>query len=149
MRILDMFKKKAPLPTYKAPFFIERDRYPATVVLDVWENANKTGQTILLESSDPNISIEINGFQDTGTDYFKDFLSHITEFDNMVQDFCKLNYDSKQLEMKNYLVSLEWITIEADSPIIVMGYWGKYVNIELRAIFEKRKNWELVDIYYQ
>lgn len=67
----------------------------------------------------------------------------------MVQDFCKLNYDSKQLEMKNYLVSLEWITIEADSPIIVMGYWGKYVNIELRAIFEKRKNWELVDIYYQ
>lgn len=150
MGILDVFRKKATTTTYRAPFLMERDRYPAALVIAVWEKANQTVDPILLECSVPNFSIEINGFQNSSEEMLKDFFSHITDFDDLVQDFCKMNYDAKQQEMKNYIVTLEWISIEPDSQIIVMGYCGKYVNIELRAIFEKSEdNWETMDIYYQ
>lgn len=152
MGILDLFKQKERLPASASnpPFPIDRERYPAAFMLDAWKKADKTKPLILLEPVGCDISVEITGFQDTSSAYVEDFLSHITDIDYKVQEFCKLNYDSSQLEMKNYIVTLAWITVNGGASTVEMGYWGKHVNVELRAVLEKRKDhWEMADIHYQ
>lgn len=73
---------------------------------------------------------------------------HIKEIDNTVQKFCKNSFEQGKFDIRNYMVSLAWITFEIDK--VVMGYWGEFVNIELRAIFSiKNGMWEKIDIYYQ
>lgn len=126
------------------------ERYPVDVMLDVWRKADKSKRTVMLEAAGNNISVEVSGLLGSGSKYFEDFLPHITDFDQMVQEFCSLNYDSGQLEWKDYMVVLNWIDVQSEPPTIVLGYWGSFVNIELRAIIKKRNGcWEMADIYFQ
>ena len=76
------------------------------------------------------------------------FLLYIRQADNTVQEFCKDSCQHGKFDIKNYMVSFQWLTFEAEK--VVMGYWGEFVNVELRAIFSIINGvWEKTDIYYQ
>jgi hypothetical protein len=127
---------------------IKINRYPESIILEAWEKTDKTQKTILIESSELHFSIEIDGCENTNNDVVGSFLLYIREADNMVQEFCQKCFDGGKYDIRNYIVSLEWITFETDK--VVMGYWGEYVNIELRAVFSVKNGvWEKVDIHYQ
>jgi hypothetical protein len=51
-------------------------------------------------------------------------------------------------DAQNYVVDLSWIALEADG--VEMGYWGRNVNIELRAICNyQNEQWTLEKIDFQ
>lgn len=79
------------------------------------------------------------------------FLQRVAEYDNMVQDFCANSFQAGKHDAKNYEVSLAWIDFEdAGSQKAVMGYWGKHVNLELRAVFlYTESEWQVEEIYWQ
>ena len=42
---------------------------------------------------------------------------------------------------------MSWVSLEEDQ--IGLGYWGKYVNIELLAVCKcEAERWEISEIYY-
>ncbi|MZK51429.1 MULTISPECIES: hypothetical protein [Clostridium] len=127
---------------------IKMNRYPEKIISEAWEKADKTQKTVLINSCELDFSIEIDGRENTSNDIVVSFLLNIREVDNIVQEFCKNSFQHGKFDIRNYMVSLEWITFETDK--VVMGYWGEFVNIELRAIFSiKNGVWEKIDIYYQ
>ncbi|SHJ93524.1 hypothetical protein SAMN02745163_02868 [Clostridium cavendishii DSM 21758] len=127
---------------------IKMNRYPEDIILEIWEAADKTQETVLIDCNELDFSIEIDGHENVSNDVVASFLLHIKEIDNMVQEFCNNSFQKGKFDIRNYIVSLEWITFESDK--VVMGYWGEFVNIELRAIFSiKNGMWEKIDIYYQ
>lgn len=127
---------------------IKMNRYPENIILGAWEKADKTKNTILIDSCELDFSIEIERYENTTNDVVVSFLLHIGEVDNIVQEFCKNSFQHGKFDIRNYMVSLEWVTFETDK--VVIGYWGEFVNIELRAIFSMKNGiWEQMDIYYQ
>ncbi|WBW95245.1 hypothetical protein [Oceanirhabdus sp. W0125-5] len=131
-------------PKYK----IKMNRYPENIILEAWEKADKTQKIVLIDSCELDFSIEIEGYENTSDDVVVSFLMLIREIDNIVQEFCKTSFQQGKFDIRNYMVSLEWIDFETDK--VVMGYWGEFVNIELRAIFSMKNGvWEKSDIYYQ
>jgi hypothetical protein len=127
---------------------IKMNRYPENTIIEAWEKADKTQKTILITSCELDFSIEIDGYENTSNDIVVSFLLYIREADNIVQEFCKNSFQHGKFDIRNYIVSLEWITFETDK--VVVGYWGEFVNIELRAIFLMKNGvWEKTDIYYQ
>jgi putative Mn2+ efflux pump MntP len=127
---------------------IKMNQYPENIILEKWEKADKTQKTVLIDSSELDLSIEIDGYENTSNDVVVSFLLNIREVDNIVQKFCKNSFQQGKFDIRNYMVSLEWVTFDTDK--VVMGYWGEFVNIELRAIFLMKNGiWEKRDIYYQ
>lgn len=127
---------------------IKMNRYPEKIILEAWEKADKEQRTVVIDSSELDFSIEIEGHENASTDAIVSFLMNIREADNIVQEFCKDSSQHSKFDIRNYIVSLEWINFETDR--VIMGYWGEFVNIELRAIFLIKSGiWEKVDIYYQ
>lgn len=127
---------------------IKMNRYPEKIILEAWEKADKTEKTVLIDCRELDFSIEIDGHENTSSDVVASFLLHIKKNDNIVQEFCKNSFQHGKFDIRNYMVSLEWLTFESDK--VVMGYWGEFVNIELRAIFSIENGiWEKRDIYYQ
>lgn len=126
---------------------IKMKRFPENIILEAWEKADKTQKTVLVDSCELDFSIEIDGYKNTSNDVVVSFLLHIREADNIVQEFCKNSFEHGKFDIRNYMVSLEWIDFETDK--VVMGYWGEFVNIELRAIFSMKNGvWEKLDIYW-
>jgi len=127
---------------------IKMNRYPENIILEAWEKADKTQKIVLIDSCELDFSIEIDGYENMSNYVVVSFLLHIREVDNIVQEFCKNSFQHGKFDIRNYMVSLAWITFETDK--VVMGYWGEFVNIELRAIFSIKDGvWEKIDIYYQ
>ena len=127
---------------------IKMNRYAENIISEAWEKADKTQKTVIINSCELDFSIEIDGHENTSNDVVVSFLLNIREVDNIVQEFCKNSFQHSEFDIRNYMVSLEWITFETDK--VVMGYWGEFVNIELRAIFSMINGiWEKIDIYYQ
>lgn len=127
---------------------IKMNRYPENIILEAWEKADKTQKIVLIDSCELDCSIEIEGYENTSDDVVVSFLLLIREIDNIVQEFCNNSFQQGKFDIRNYMVSLEWIAFETDK--VVMGYWGEFVNIELRAIFSMKNGvWEKIDIYYQ
>ncbi|MGG3281090.1 hypothetical protein [Paenibacillus solani] len=124
------------------------NRFSANEVLTAWENADKSKDEIVLESADLDWSIEVDGIPNISQEMFEHFLSKIDIFDNGVQLYCKEVYENSNVKIENYIVSLQWISIIENS--ITMGYWGDYVNIELRSNIECDNGiWKQKEIYYQ
>lgn len=124
------------------------NRFSANEVLAAWENADKSKEVILLESANSDWSIEVDGIQNISHPMFERFLSKIDVFDNGVQLYCKEVYENSNFKIENFIVSLQWISLLENS--ITMGYWGDYVNIELRSNIECDNGiWKQKDIYYQ
>ncbi|MHC1747306.1 MAG: hypothetical protein AB9856_02825 [Cellulosilyticaceae bacterium] len=118
------------------------NRYKSEHFLGEWEIIDKSGNVITING------VEIEGVQQETELLMQKFILQITDTDNEIQMFCKKNFENGKFAIQNYIVALEWISMEHN--FIEMGYWGEYVNIELRAIckFENDK-WKLEDIYYQ
>jgi glycosylphosphatidylinositol transamidase (GPIT) subunit GPI8 len=120
----------------------ELNKYTSEQFLNEWEIANKTKG--IVEISD----VEIEFDQETSEALIQKFFLQINDIDNEVQKFCKENYERSTYNIKNYIVDLAWIKIKNNT--ITLGYWGEYVNIELRAICKfENLIWKIVDIYYQ
>ncbi len=76
------------------------------------------------------------------------FRKTISQIDNRVQKFCIENYEESNQEIKTYIVELSWVSLEENH--IELGYWGKYANVELRAVCKwEAKLWDISEIYYQ
>ena len=132
----------------KQHLFFKFNRFSANEVLAAWENADKSKEVILLESANSDWSIEVDGIQNISHPMFERFLSKIDVFDNGVQLYCKEVYENSNFKIENFIVSLQWISLLENS--ITMGYWGDYVNIELRSNIECDNGiWKQKDIYYQ
>lgn len=126
------------------------NRFSENEVLIEWEKANKSKDIIVLESNnlDSDWSIEIDGIQSTSQQVFESFLSKIDAFDKEVQLYCKGVYVKSDFGAENYIVSLQWISVLKNS--ITMGYWGDYVNVELRCNIEYENGiWRQIGICYQ
>ncbi|KOR89324.1 hypothetical protein [Paenibacillus solani] len=124
------------------------NRFSTNEVLTAWEDADKSKDVILLEFANSDWSIEVNDIQNISHQMFEHFLSKIDVFDNGVQLFCKEVYENSNFKIENYIVSLQWISVLENS--ITMGYWGDYVNVELRSNIECDNGiWKQKDIYYQ
>ncbi|WP_160679903.1 hypothetical protein [Clostridium sp. C8-1-8] len=127
---------------------IKLNRYPEDIIVEAWEREDKTQSTVTLDSTELDFSIEVDGHENISNDIVVSFLRYIKEADNIVQKFCESTFEQGKFDIRNYMVSLSWITFEKDK--VVMGYWGEFVNIELRAIFSIKDGvWEKLDIYYQ
>lgn len=132
----------------KQHLLFEFNRFSTNEVLTAWENADKSKDVILLEADNSDWSIEVDGIQNISHQTFEHFLSEIDAFDNGVQHYCKEVYENSNSKIENYIVSLQWISVLENS--ITMGYWGDYVNIELRSNIECDNGiWKQKDIYYQ
>ncbi|OME92300.1 MULTISPECIES: hypothetical protein [Paenibacillus] len=124
------------------------NRFSTNEVLTAWENADKSKDVILLESANSEWSIEVDGIQNISDQMFEHFLSKIDVFDNGVQLYCKEVYENSNFKIENFIVSLQWISLLENS--ITMGYWGDYMNVELRSNIECDNGiWKQKDIYYQ
>lgn len=127
-----------------------KNRYSSQCILDEWENADKTNRVIVLEVENPYLELEISGVQDDNISLCKEFLARITEFDNAVQERCKKAYYEKRnkVDIKQYMVALQWLSIKDNE--VIMGYWGEYVNIELRVKVKYIEDeWKIIEMYYQ
>ncbi len=123
-------------------------RFSVNEVLTAWEKADKSKDIIVLESDHSDWSIEVDGVQSISHQVFETFLSQLNDFDHGVQLFCKDTYEKSNHGIEYYLVTLEWISILENS--ITMGYWGDYVNVELRSIVAyENEMWHQKEIYYQ
>lgn len=123
-------------------------RYPANIIMNTYQKADKTKQVFLLKNIAYNFEIEIEKSDGIEETFLLEVLSQVEDFDNTVQKFCMNNYQPERQNANNYKVGISWISIEEDR--VEIGYWGEYVNIELRAVFAKKNgNWETIDIYYQ
>lgn len=124
------------------------NRFSTNEVLTAWENADKSKDVILLESANSDWSIEVDGIQNISDQMFEHFLSKIDVFDNGVQLYCKEVYENSNFKIENFIVSLQWISLLENA--ITMGYWGDYMNVELRSNIECDNGiWKQKDIYYQ
>jgi len=124
------------------------NRFSTNKVLTAWENADKSKDVILLESANSDWSIEVDGIQNISDQMFEHFLSKIDVFDNGVQLYCKEVYENSNFKIENFIVSLQWISLLENA--ITMGYWGDYMNVELRSNIECDNGiWKQKDIYYQ
>lgn len=127
---------------------IKINRYSENIILEAWEKANKAQKTVNIDSSELDFSIEIDGHENVSNDVIESFLLYIKDADNIVQEFCNNSFQHGKADIRNYMVYLVWVTFEHDR--VVMGYWGEFVNIELRAIFSISNGvWEKVDMYCQ
>lgn len=120
----------------------EKDRYKSNQLLEMWVNADKSQKTIVVND------IEIEQYVSRFEEMVQSFWKNISEIDNKVQEFCIENYEGSNQDIKNFIVELSWVSLEEDQ--IKLGYWGKYVNIELRAVCKcEAEHWEISEICYQ
>ena len=120
----------------------EKDRYKSNQLLEMWVNADKSKKTIVVND------IEIEQYVSRFEEMVQSFWKNISEIDNKVQEFCIENYEGSNQDIKNFIVELSWVLLEEDQ--IKLGYWGKYVNIELWAVCKcKAEHWEISEICYQ
>lgn len=120
----------------------EKDRYNAGRLSDMWLKADKSGKTIVIDD------IEIEQYYPELEDMMRSFWMNISDIDNRVQQFCIENFDRLNDDIKNYIVELSWVSLEENQ--VELGYWGKYVNAELRAICNyEDDHWMISEIYYQ
>ncbi|MDQ0088978.1 hypothetical protein J2T12_002388 [Paenibacillus anaericanus] len=124
------------------------NRFLTNEVLTEWEKADKSKDVIVLESVNSDWSVEVDGIQSISQQVFENFLSKIDTFDNEVQLYCKEVYEKSNYRIEYYIVTLQWISVLENS--ITMGYWGNYVNVELRSNIEYENGvWKQRGIYYQ
>lgn len=130
----------------KREFF--KSDFTVNEVLEQWEKTDRTKDLIVLESVHSDWSIEVDGFQSISPQVFTNFLSKVNAFDHEVQLYCKEVYEKSNNSIENYLVTLQWISVLEDS--VTMGYWGDYVNIELRSHLRYQNGiWKQISIFYQ
>ncbi len=121
---------------------MEKDRYDSDVMLKKWIATDKNGKKISVNE------IDVEGYEPEFEDMIRSFWKNITSFDNQVQQFCMDSCEKSGEDAKNYAVDLVWIALEADG--VEMGYWGRNVNIELRAICNyQNEQWTLEEIDFQ
>jgi hypothetical protein len=118
--------------------YFKRDRYNKEVILEAFEKIETINKIFDLDiSSDNSVEIHLDE-EEMSIDLIKEIISEIPAFDNYVQDFCELIAERSSYGTRNYMVALAWMKIEQNK--VLMGYWGEYVNIELRAIFVKNNS---------
>lgn len=119
--------------------YFDKDRYDSSKMLDKWIEANKDGRTIVVDN------IEVEGYERKFEELILLFWKQISIIDNKVQDFCAEECNKSGGDSKDYIVDLSWASLEDGQ--LELGYWGRYVNIELRVLLDDRMN--ISDIYYQ
>ncbi len=117
----------------------EKDRYDSALLLEKWLEADKDAGTIVVED------IEVEGYDPEYEDLICRFWKSITAIDNSVQDFCTEECSKSGEDSKNYVVDLSWVSLEDGQ--IELGYWGRFVNVELRVTLNDQMN--ITDIYFQ
>ena len=125
----------------------KRNRYIKEFILTEFKKIETIDKVFYLNITlDDELEVHIK--EEIPRGMIEDIIAEIQMFDNYVQDFCELNSKKSTFGDSNYMVDLAWIQIEPNK--VVMGYWGKFVNIELRAIFIRNNLvWENEDIYWQ
>ena len=120
----------------------QKDRYNSNQLFEMWLKADKSPKTIVVDG------IEIEQYVSRYEEMVQSFWKNISEIDNKVQEFCIENYEGSNQNIKNFIVELSWVSLEENQ--IELGYWGKYANIELRAVCKcKAEHWEIRKICYQ
>ena len=117
----------------------EENRYNAAQLYDAWHHADKSGKVILVGD------IEVEQYDPGFEEMMESFWKNISGIDNSVQQFCWEACAGSESDSRNYIVDLSWISPEGDK--IILGYVGRFVNVELRAVLDNQLN--IIDIQYQ
>ncbi len=117
----------------------DKDRYDSFQLLEKWLKADKDAGTIVVDD------IEVEGYEPEYEDLMLLFWRQISIIDNKVQEFCAEECDRTGEDSKNYVVDLSWVSLEDRQ--IEIGYWGRFVNAELRVSLDDQMN--ITDIYFQ
>ena len=121
---------------------VEKDRYNGKQLLEEWIAADKTGKVIVVKE------IEVEGYEEHLEEMVQSFWRNISMIDNEVQQFCKDSWEKSGEDAQNYVVDLSWIALDAAG--VEMGYWGRNVNIELRAKYSfQNEQWTQEEIDFQ
>ena len=121
---------------------MEKNRYNGKQLFEEWIAADKTGKVIVVNE------IEVEGYEEHLEEMVQSFWRNISMIDNEVQQFCKDSWEKSGEDAKNYVVDLNWIALDADG--VEMGYWGRNVNIELRAKYSfQNEQWTQEEIDFQ
>lgn len=122
---------------------IEKNRYNPELFLAAWKNADKESSRAIVLGE-----IEFEGYEEKYEYMMGNFLQNISEIDNIVQQFCIESYQESGDDIDNYILDMSWVELQDNK--VCLGYWGRFVNIELRAdfIFHNEK-WEMEEIYFQ
>ena len=117
----------------------EENRYNAAQLYDAWHHADKSGKVILVGD------IEVEQYDPGFEEMMESFWKNISGIDNSVQQFCREACAGSEPDSRNYIVDLSWVSPEGDK--IILGYVGRFVNVELRAVLDNQLN--IIDIQYQ
>ena len=117
----------------------EENRYNAAQLYDAWHHADKSGKVILVGD------IEVEQYDPGFEEMMESFWKNISGIDNSVQQFCREACAGSESDSRNYIVDLSWVSPEGDK--IILGYVGRFVNVELRAVLDNQLN--IIDIQYQ
>ena len=117
----------------------DKDRYDPSQLLEKWIEADKDARTIGVDG------IEVEGYEPYHEDLIQLFWKSITAIYNKLQEFCSEECDRYGEDSKNYVTDLYWVSLEDGQ--IEMGYWGRFVNVELRVSLDDQMN--ITDIYFQ
>ncbi len=118
---------------------LEKDRYDSAQLLEKWLTADKGAKTIVVDD------IEVEGYDTEYEELIGLFWNNITAIDNSVQEFCAEECSRSGEDSKSFVVDLSWEALEDGQ--IELGYWGRFVNVELRVTLDDQMN--ITDIYFQ
>ena len=85
----------------------------------------------------------LEGYDPEYEDLICMFWKNITAIDNSVQEFCAEECSRSGEDSKNFVVDLSWVALEDGQ--IELGYWGRFVNVELRVTLDDQMN--ITDIF--
>ena len=118
---------------------LEKDRYDSSQLLEKWLEADKNVGTIVIDD------IEVEEYDPEYEELICLFWKNISVIDNKVQDYCDEECSRSGEDSKNFVVDLSWVSLEDGQ--IELGYWGRFVNVELRVVLDEQMN--IKDIYFQ
>lgn len=119
--------------------FFDKDRYDSSQLLEKWLRAGKDAKSIVVED------IEVEGYEPEYESLMLLFWKSISVIDNKVQEFCAEKCNRSGEDSRNYVTDLSWVSLEDGQ--IELGYWGRFVNVELRVSVDDQMN--IADIYFQ
>lgn len=109
--------------------YFEKNRYNFSQLIDRVKELEVVPEVIIDESTD----IEIYEGNKISKDTLICILEEFNTLDNLVQDECRIEYEERQLDVKDYQFAPAWVKV-SDSEIVI-GYWGIKVNSNFDKVF--------------
>jgi hypothetical protein len=117
------------------------DRFNAEKLLQSYNKASIIKGVIFI----PDYDLEISLYDDDSDisseiwekyDFLiREILANLSEFDNSTQKDCEKKYKNSNLDLRNFLFSLQCLYIAPDK--VVLDYWGDEVNSSFHVEWHK------------